>query len=244
MCATSTAADAEWHAFRAINRRRRAVRHFDDRPIADDVVRAVLAEALLAPSSGNAQPYEFHWVRDRDLRRTVASACNVQQAAATAATLIVVAAGAHIAGATMGRMRAHVESSPLLSAETRAYHVRRLNTFARFLRFAPWPCCGAAHSLVTLLCPALGLLPFGAAGLRHWTARSAIYAAQNLLLAATAYGLDSCPMEGFNAARVTRLLALPRGTVIPIVIGLGYRAPEARVEPRWRRSFEHAVIIH
>jgi hypothetical protein len=37
-------------------------------------------------------------------------------------------------------------------------------------------------------------------------------------------------------------LRLPRGTVIPLVIALGRRAPDARLEPRWRVPLEQAVI--
>ena len=56
--------------------------------------------------------------------------------------------------------------------------------------------------------------------------------------------LDACPMEGFNPSKVAKILGLPRGVVIPIVIALGRRHDEARVETRWRRTFEQAVVVH
>jgi hypothetical protein len=51
-------------------------------------------------------------------------------------------------------------------------------------------------------------------------------------------------MEGFNPAKVSRLLGLRRGAVIPLVIAVGYRSEQARVEPQSRREYAAAVIEH
>jgi nitroreductase len=64
------------------------------------------------------------------------------------------------------------------------------------------------------------------------------------MLAAAARGVDSCPMEGFNARKVAKILQLPRGTVIPIIVALGIRRIDARLEPQWRRPFDKAVVVH
>ncbi|WP_277424393.1 nitroreductase family protein [Ralstonia solanacearum] len=90
----------------------------------------------------------------------------------------------------------------------------------------------------------MSLLPVGHIGSRHWAARNAIFAAQTLMLGAAAKGIDSCPMEGFSASKVVKILGLPRGSVIPIVIALGYRADDARIEARWRRPMADVVISH
>ena len=50
----SKASDERWSAFQVVNRDRRAVRDFDRSIIPDEDIEAVLSEALLAPSSGNA----------------------------------------------------------------------------------------------------------------------------------------------------------------------------------------------
>ncbi len=233
-----------WDAFCAINAGRRAVRDFDGRPIPDRDLRAVLEQALLAPPSGNLQAYELHWVRDPGQKKLVAEACDGQRAAATAPTLVVVVAGPRIARRTIAAQRAYVAEATCLSPKSKAYHAKQLKTFDTFARIAPLLVWAPLHWLVSLLWPVLTLLPVGASGLRHWASRSAVYAAQTLLLAASACGLDSCPMEGFNAVRVARILGLPRGVVIPVVIALGHRAPDARLEPRWRRTLEAAVVVH
>ena len=99
-------------------------------------------------------------------------------------------------------------------------------------------------SLAAWIRPSLSLLPVGHIGSRHWAARNAIFAAHTLMLAAAAKGIDSCPMEGISASKIIRILDLPRGSVIPLVIALGYRADDARIEERWRRSMTDVVVAH
>jgi albonoursin synthase len=49
-------------------------------------------------------------------------------------------------------------------------------------------------------------------------------AAQNIMLAATALGLGSCPVRSFNPAAVRQLLKLPGGVEPELIITLGYAA--------------------
>jgi nitroreductase len=64
------------------------------------------------------------------------------------------------------------------------------------------------------------------------------------MLAATARGVDTCPMEGFSAVKVAQALGLPGGATIPLVIALGHRSSSAVIEPRWRRAFDDVVVVH
>jgi len=64
------------------------------------------------------------------------------------------------------------------------------------------------------------------------------------MLAAASKGIDTCSMEGFSASEVTKLLNLQRGTVIPVIIALDYRAFDARVEARWRRKLSDTLVTH
>jgi nitroreductase len=233
-----------WDTFRAINEGRRAIRDFDGRPVPDEVIRELLAQALLAPSSSNLQGYELHWVRDASTRSLLSEACNAQKAAKSAATLIVVVAGRAAGLRSLTAWRRHLESADGLDAGSKQHHAAKLREGRAFLRIASLPLWTPLKALLCLLFPSLTLLPIGSSGLRHWLARNSLYAAQTLLLAASARGLDSCPMEGFSAGKVARLLDLPRGSVIPLVIALGYRRCDARVEPRWRRPLEEVVVVH
>ena len=233
-----------WVAFQDINRRRRAVRDFDGTPIPDEQVRSLLSEAMKAPSSGNLQPYRLHWVRDPGVKTKVAIACNGQQAATSAPTLVVVAASRHIALGTAGQQLAHIEGSSDLTERGKTYHRSQLRMFDRVLRLGSWPVWAPLVALVGLFKPSLSLLPLGHLGSRAWAARNAAFAAQTLMLAASARGIDSCPMEGFSAPKVAQILGLPSGTVIPVVIALGHRAAQARIDGQWRRPFEDVVVEH
>ena len=50
--------------FEAINTRR-SIRKFEQRDIPEETVRDILAAAMMAPSAGNAQPWQFVLVTDR-----------------------------------------------------------------------------------------------------------------------------------------------------------------------------------
>ena len=231
-----------WLSFCALNWRRRAIRDFDGSAIADADIKAVLEQALLAPSSGNLQPYELHWIGDPELKLRVAEACEAQRAARQRGDPDRGGDERRNRRAHRRRTLRYVEHEGALNADAKRYHMEQLTKFRRFLHIAPLLLWAPLRWLLALFDPVYALVPIGPSGVSHWTARSGIYAAQTLLLAASARGIDSCPMEGFNPRRVARALGLPRGSVIPIVIALGRRRADARIEPRWRRALAAAVV--
>ena len=233
-----------WDAFQAANRFRRAIRKFNSTPIPEEDVYALLAEAAFAPSSGNLQPYELHWIREPALKASIALACNGQQAAASATDLIVVVASTALGKRTALAQLAHVETSSALEPNSKAYYRKRIGRAQKILGVGSSAFWSPLLFLAALIRPSLSLLPVGPIGSRHWAARNAIFAAQTLMLGAAAKGIDSCPMEGFSASKVAKLLGLPRGSVIPIVVALGYRADDARIEERWRRPMTDVVVSY
>jgi len=68
--------------------------------------------------------------------------------------------------------------------------------------------------------------------------KSAALAAQNFMLAMVEIGYDTCPMEGSDTLRVKKLLKLPRGAEINMVIGCGVRDEKGIYGPRFRVPFE------
>lgn len=58
--------------------------------------------------------------------------------------------------------------------------------------------------------------------------RSCGIAAQTLMLAAKSMGYDSCPMDGFDFAKVAQLINLPDDHVISMFVVVGKPAQEAR----------------
>ncbi|WP_277424392.1 nitroreductase family protein [Ralstonia solanacearum] len=122
-----------WAGFQAANRFRRAIRQFDSTPIPEEDVYALLGEAAFAPSSGNLQPYELHWIRDASLKASIAQACNGQKAAASAADLIVVVASPALGKRTATAQLAHVETSSALGPNSKAYYRKQIGTFQKIL---------------------------------------------------------------------------------------------------------------
>ena len=47
----------------------RAIRHFSDRPVSDETVRALMEAATSAPNAGNRQQWRFLVIRDREAKR-------------------------------------------------------------------------------------------------------------------------------------------------------------------------------
>lgn len=58
-----------------------------------------------------------------------------------------------------------------------------------------------------------------------WAFKNAALAAQTLMLGATAHGLASCAMEGFNGDAVRRVCAIPPRYGIPLIVALGHPRP-------------------
>lgn len=232
-----------WQYFQQVVASRRAIRDFDGEAIPDGDMQQLLQAALLAPSSANAQPYQLHLVKDPAIKARVAKACNNQRAAVSAPHLVVLVAAKRITRQSVQGYVAAITASDM-DERTKAYHLGSMKKMRGFLNIGGLPFWSPLMWVARQLVPALTLFPFSPAGLRHWLARSSIYAAQNLMLGASAMGYDTCPMEGFNPQQVAKILGLPYGSVVPLVIAVGKRKADARIDPQWRRPLEEVVIVH
>jgi nitroreductase len=67
----------------------RPCRQFQNRPVPQEKLRAVLSAARLAPSQGNLQPWRFVVVQDDERRRLLAQACVKGKPVAEAPIVIV-----------------------------------------------------------------------------------------------------------------------------------------------------------
>ena len=235
-----------WLAVRGVIERRRAIRDFAPSEVDDDDLRAILEAALLAPSSSNLQLFRLHVVKDSKKRAALAHACMSQRAARTAPVLIAVAACPVEAARSIEEQDLALAAEPSLSLEARKHAVRHLSKLRAIVRFTPgslWvPVTRVALWIARKLAP-IPDLATGARAFRDWAVRNSAFAAQTLMLAAEALGYASCPMEGFDRFRVERALGL-KNEHVWLVIALGRRAADARVDPRWRRPFSTLVRMH
>ena len=72
--------------------------------------------------------------------------------------------------------------------------------------------------------------------------KSAGLAAQNFMISMAAIGYDTCPMEGSDTLRVKRILNLPRGAEINMVIACGIGDDKGIYGQRFRVPFDEVYF--
>lgn len=228
-------------AFRQTVITRRSVRRFTDKAIPPAVLDDCLDLALLAPNSSNLQPWAFYKVQSPAKKRALVDACLGQSAAKTAAELIVVVA----------RTDTYLSHAKLnLSSWPKGKIPKIVNDYyAKLvpLMYTQGP-LGALGLVKGLGARVVGRFrpmmrgPFSHAEMKVWAVKSTALAAENLMLAFRAHGYDTCPMEGFDEARVARLLKLPDEAHILMVVGAGERAADGIYYPQVRFDRQRFVF--
>jgi nitroreductase len=225
--------------FRKVVMSRRSVRVFDGTPIPENVVNDCIDMALLAPNSSNLQPWEFLWVRTPQTKQKIVEACFGQPAAKTADVLIVCVAKTKSWKVTQKLMISQFDrQGDKVPKAARAYYEKAIPLM---LNMGPFGLFGFFKKVAAFL---VGLRrpvprePMSASDLKIWAVKSTSLACQNMMLAFRAHGFDSCPMEGFDSARLHKILGLSGDSVITMIIGAGKRSPKGVYGPRirFRRS--------
>ncbi len=221
--------------FRHVVQNRRSVRIYETTPIPEEIVRDCLDLALLAPNSSNMQPWEFYWVRSAEKKNKLIEYCFSQNAAKTAAEIIVCVARIDKISKNRNKMLELFRSGKNQVPKSALDYYEKLVPFV----YSSGPLSVLAP-FKWLIYTAVGLFrvmprePLGKGDLRLWAAKSTALACQNLMLAFSSHGYDSCPMEGLDSKRVKKLLGLPRSSVIVMAISAGKRKPEGVFGPRVR----------
>lgn len=225
---------------------RRAIKVFEPTEISAELRDHLLDAARHAPSSFNSQPYKFFWVQSAAEKAAVAKLCLGQHPAQTASALVVAVADIGSLAATSQQQLDWMRASHFSEEKLRDY--QRTAKIGRIL-FMPGP-FGSFAALKTLLFWLLGL--FKTSGMpplfRHqlfkWAVKSTSLACENLMIAAEALGVNTCPMEGFDGRRLRRHLGLSRGHhEIVMVIAVGKRARSYVEQPQWRRPLSDTVTV-
>jgi nitroreductase len=226
--------------------RRRAVKVFDPVEIPQEVREQILNAARHAPSSFNMQPYRFYWVQSPAKRKTVAKLCMGQKPAETATALVVAVSDIGSMHATSRGQVEWMRKSGFSDEKIRDYE--RTAKVGRII-FMPGPFGifgGLKWSIFRLvnLWKTFGMPPVSRQGIFKWAAKGTSLACQNLMIAAEALGLHSCPMEGFDGRRLAKFLGLSsRHHEIVMVIAIGRKSCDYSETPQWRRPFEATVTV-
>jgi nitroreductase len=225
---------------------RRAVKAFEPVEIPQVLREQILDAARRAPSSFNMQPYRFFWVESSPKKATAAKLCLGQMPAATASALVVAVADIGSLAATSQAQLEWMRRSGFSQAKIRDY--QRTAKIGRIL-FMPGPfgIFGAVKWTIFRLVnlwKTIGMPPVFRQDLLKWATKGTSLACENLMIAAEALGLNTCPMEGFDGRRLSRFLGLStQYHEIVMVIAIGKKSAGHAEPPQWRRPFDATVTI-
>ena len=225
---------------------RRAVKAFEPVEIPQGLRGQILDAARHAPSSFNTQPYRLFWVESSARKAAAARLCLGQIPAETASALVVAVADIGSLAATSRAQLEWMRASGFSYDKVRDYE--RTAKIGRIL-FMPGPfgifgtVKWAIFRLVNLW-KTIGMPPLFRQDLLKWATKSTSLACENLMIAAEALGLNTCPMEGFDGRRLSKFLGLStRHQEIVMVIAIGKKSPAYVGPPQWRRPLDATVTI-
>ncbi|MCO5142502.1 MAG: nitroreductase family protein [Oligoflexia bacterium] len=216
-------------SFDTVCQNRRSVRKYEPNvAIPEQVMQKCFENALLAPNSSNLQPWEIYWVKSKEKKEALIKYCFSQNAAATASELVVFVA-------RIDKIKKHRKLMvEVIRKKTNNNPPKILLDY--YQKLVPIAYSKGWFSILApfkwLAFTSAGFFrpsprePLGKSDLQLWAAKSTALACENFMLSLSAYGYDSCPMEGLDSVRVKKLLKLPRSSVIVMAISAGKRLPE------------------
>ena len=225
---------------------RRSVRVYDaEKTIDKTLVKKCIEQASLAPNSSNMQLWEFYHITSKDTIAKIAPLCFNQNAAKTAQQLVVIVTRKDL---WKKRVKANLNYLDTLfplkptSEQSSREKVAR-NYYGKLIPFTYADFLGILGWFKYLIILITGLFRPIYREIRNKDMRIVVHktaglAAQNFMISMAAIGYDTCPMEGSDTWRVKRLLDLPKGAEINMIISCGIRKPEGVYGDRFRIPFE------
>ena len=221
---------------------RRSVRVFDpEKPIETKKVKYCLEQASLAPNSSNLQLWEFYHITGLEMKKLVAINCYDQPAAKTAQELVIPVVRLDL---WQSRIKSNIEfiQSNVKNTEDEKKIKGALTYYQKIipqLYKGSWYILGLLHKIKVIFdgIRKVTYREVTSADLRVVGHKSTALAAQTFMVSMAAHGYDTCPMEGFDSKRLKKLLNLPSGAQISMVIGCGIRKPEGLYGKRFRIPF-------
>lgn len=225
---------------------RRAIKAFEPVEIPQATRERILDAARHAPSSFNMQPYRFFWVESPARKASAAKLCMGQRPAETASALVIAVADIGSMRATSQAQAEWMRGNSFSDAEIR--HYERTAKIGRIL-FMPGPfgIFGALKWAIFRLLSVwktMGMPPVFRKDVLKWATKGTSLACENLLIAAEAMGLNTCPMEGFDGRRLSKFLGLSsRYHEVVMVIAIGKKLSSYAEPPQWRRPLEDTLKV-
>ncbi len=196
---------------------RRSVRKYTNTKVQPEVIEKALQAALLAPNSSNLQTWKFFWIESPEMKNRIALDCMGQNAAKTASDLIVaVARPSHWKKTRNEILKQSV--SPNAEKQFKTYYKKLIPLTYGWIIFSP---------LKWILFNTIGIFkpitrrPWSIRDIQEICIKTTALACENFMLAITAQGYGTCPMEGFDEKRIKKHLNLKWTDRVVMVIAVG-----------------------
>jgi nitroreductase len=210
---------------------RRSVRNYKPTPIDANKVKHCLELAVLAPNSSNMQLWAFYHVVNPALLKELSVACLSQTSATTANQMVV-----FVTRQDLFRKRAKemvtLETNNVRKNSPEQKQTKRVKRwemyYGKIIPFLYARFFGLLGIFRFLFVNVVGLFRPITYSVTENDVRVVVHktcalAAQTFMLAMANEGYDSCPMEGFDGRKVKRLLNLPWGSEVNMVVSCGIR---------------------
>jgi len=190
--------------FKEIVTKRYAAKKFDGRKIPEAKMHELLEMIRYSASSFGLQPYKVKVISDQKLKDALMAASWNQPQVGTASHVLVFCADTDIP-ALINRLESLLIGNGASKESLKGY-VEIMQSFEKNM-------------------PAEAKLA--------WAQKQAYIALGNALNGATSLGFDSCPMEGFEPAKYSEILELPKNLVPTLVCPVGYAADKPHPKARY-----------
>ncbi|HEY0320692.1 MAG TPA: nitroreductase family protein [Pyrinomonadaceae bacterium] len=181
---------------------RRATNHFTDEEVPEEYLEAILQLGTQAPSGYNLQPWRFIVVRDEENRKRLQSVAFNQPKVAEAPVVII----------AVGMKEEWKERADEVFHEGAERGAGKMDAWEAYRD-------GALQFLT------------GMQQMPVWVNRHTMIAFTTLMYVAEAYGFDTAPMEGFDAAGVKREFNIPEEGEVCALLAIGRAAQPEKAYP-------------
>ncbi|MGE0052061.1 MAG: NAD(P)H-dependent oxidoreductase [Arcobacter sp.] len=180
---------------------RHACKIFDEtKKISDEDMKFILEAGRKSPSSFGMEAWKFLVITNEELKAKLRPACWEQPQITTCSHLVVVLAGIESVKPESG--------IPALRFGRREMPQEKKDFYNKLYK---------DHLTVTKVLDS-------DENVFAWTAKQTAFAAANMMTAAAIKGIDSCPIEGFDKAKVEEILGLDtKKYQLSLVLPFGYR---------------------
>jgi nitroreductase len=224
---------------------RRSIRNYKNISIDELKVKHCIELATLAPNSSNMQLWEFYHITNLETLKKLSIACLGQESATTAQQMVVFVTRQDLYLERAKKML-ELETQNLQNNSPKEKLEKRMKTrkiyygfVMPFLYIRLFGVFGFIRKIVVSIIGIFRPIVYQVSenDIRVVVHKTCALAAQTFMLAMANEKYDTCPMEGFDSRKVKRILNLPFGAEINMIISCGIRNEKGVWGDRMRVPF-------